>query len=111
MAAILGGAAITAGGALVSAGIQAWFNNQAQEDALKEARRTEKLNIKFAEEQTKRDERRFARGFKLQEENLDLKKSQANINTTQSILSNMQGLMQSNRATSMQIGNYNRGRQ
>ena len=102
MAAIWG-AVIAAGASLTGAGIQAWSSLYAGDKALDEHRRAEKLRIKFAKEESKREEERFRRTHQLQTES-------QNFNATQTVLNNIQGMFQSNRALTRQMMNFNRSR-
>lgn len=95
--------AITAGATLLGAGIQVWANSAAQQEALRENRRAEKLRIKFAKEETEREERRFQKEY-------DLKKDGQNFNMMDSIIKNTQSMFMNNRAYSQQIANFSRSR-
>ena len=103
MPAIIGGT-IVAGGALVGAGVTTWANLYASSQARREARRTEALNIKFAEEETGREESRFNRGLKLQQDD-------ANFKRTQSVIDNITTMFQNNRQMTNQMMTHNRSRQ
>ena len=96
-------AGIIGGSSLLSAGMQAWFNSSAQDAALRESRRSEKLRIKFAKEETEREEKRFNRTFGFQQ-------AGQNFNMNQQINQNLMTMFESNREASMRISNHRRSR-
>jgi len=96
--AVLIGAGITAAAALIGTGVSIWSQSRALKQAQKEAKRTERLNIKFAEEESVREERRFARTMKLEEEALETQQAGQRFNQTQTILGNLTNMLNSNRA-------------
>jgi hypothetical protein len=103
MPAIIAAAGIGAGTTLVSTGVQLWFNNRAQQEARKEHKRSEALQIKFAERETRREESRFKKQFGLQQ-------AGQNFEMTQRIMQNLRNMFESNRANSQQMMSFNRRR-
>lgn len=102
--AVIAAAGITAGATLLGAGIQLWANEAASKEALRENRRAEGLRIKFAGEETEREERRFEKKFKLNQ-------SAQNFNMMDTMLKNTQSMFQSNRENTQMMAKFNRSRQ
>ena len=96
-------AGVIGGASLLGAGMQAWFNSSAQDAAHRESRRSDKLRIKFAEEETERQEKRFDRTHGLQQ-------AGQNFNMNQQINQNLMNMFESNREASMRIANHRRQR-
>ncbi len=97
------GAGIAGVTGLVGTGVSLWYQNRAQAEAKKEHSRTEALNIKFAKEETKREDERFKKNF-------GLSQSTQNFNASQAILGNIQNLFESNRKGTNEMMTYNRTR-
>jgi hypothetical protein len=97
-------ALIVGGASLIGSGVSLWANSSAQSAALKEHRRAERLRVKFAKEESEREERRFSRTHALQ-------KQGQNFNMIQSILNGTKSMFESNRANTHQIMSFNRSRQ
>ena len=66
---VVAAAAVTGGFTLGSAFVQYYFSEQARKEAKKEARRSEELQIKFAKEETAREQEKF-------DETMELRKSE-----------------------------------
>ena len=98
-AAIIGGSAT-----LIGAGAQIWANNAAASEALEENRRAESLRIKFAGEETEREERRF-------QEKFSFEKAGQNFDMMDTMLQNTEKMFQSNRSNTAMMAKFNRSRQ
>lgn len=108
--AIVTGSVIIGTSALASAGIQAWFNADAQEQALKEHRRSERLQIKFAEAETEREEGRFSRKLGFEKERFEFQKGNAVVAQTQNQMNSMMNMFSNNNKLSNQLVQNLRGR-
>ncbi len=113
--AYIGGAAIIGGAQLIGGLYSAWKQDELArelaESEIKSSERLNELNIKFAREESEREESRFARTHALQKKGFNLQKAQTNFNNTQQILNNLSGMMNNNRQARNNFINFNRTRQ
>ena len=109
MAAITGGV-IMGVGSLTGAGINAWFNREAQEAGLKEHRRSEGINIRLAKKENVRLDKQFRQNIGLQKEGLAFEKTKFVDSKKQNQLNSMMNLFNNNTALSNQLVQNLRGR-
>lgn len=94
----------------VGAGIDAYFNYRGMIEERKSIRETNRMNIEFAEKETKRQDREFSRSHKLRKAQLAQSQAAQKTATVKSLMDNMSKLYSSNREQAMNIMNINRGR-
>ena len=94
----------------LSTGFQAYMNYRAMIEDRKEARRTEALQIKFAEEETERQEKYQGRSYGLQKEGMAISKANQRLATSQSVLDGMSNMYKSNTTQAMNMMKFNQSR-
>jgi len=102
MAALAAGA-VVGGIGLIGTGITSWMSSRSEAKAREEHQRAQALQIKFAEEETKREEVHRARTHQLA-------KAGQNFNMMDSIVKNTQNMFMSNRAVTDNIIKYQKAR-